>query len=424
MQLEKRRWIRMAAGALIMVCIGIIYMWSVFGGFVIEEFGWPASDSGLTASFMIAFFSVGSLVGGKIQDKIGPRMVCLMGIIGFFAGVFLSSFTVAMGPVALYLTFGMLGGFGGGFAYNAVMACIQKWFPDKINFATGVVVTCFGLATVVFSPVATAIGSALGVSATLQIMGVAFLVACLVGWTQMKAPEQGWLPEGFAVDCGSEGDVRQYTLSEALRTPQMWIMFAGVLLVMWTFFGINPILKQIASERVGDGSLATASVMLASLGMACGRLFFPLLVDRIGRRWTAFVLAVMVFLSGVALAFANGPVFVALVFIAGVAAGAPGVVWPTWTAENFGLRNNGANFGFILLAVGISSLLSMRVGSAFSAEFLGGDVAGYFLLGSAMAAVAAVLILLFKPIDHEKAGLEKPAGKMAFILSSLRGVRS
>ncbi|MEE0845832.1 MAG: MFS transporter [Eggerthellaceae bacterium] len=424
MQMGNRRWIRMAAGALIMICIGIIYMWSVFGGFVIEEYGWSASDSGLTASFMIAFFSVGSLVGGKIQDKIGPRWVCLMGIIGFFVGVFSSSFTVAMGPVALYLTFGVLGGFGGGFAYNAVMACIQKWFPDKINLATGVVVTCFGLATVVFSPVASAVGSAVGVSAALQIMGVVFLVACLIGWTQMKAPEEGWLPEGFELAGESAAESRQYTLSEALRTPQMWIMFFGVMLVMWTFFGINPILKQIASERVGDASLATAAVMVASLGMACGRLFFPFVVNKIGRRWTAFTLAVMVFVSGIALAFASGPVFLVLVFVAGVSAGAPGVVWPTWTAENFGLKNNGANFGFILLAVGLSSLLSMRVGSAFSAEFLGGDVSGYFLIGAVMAAIAALLILLFKPVDHAKAGVEKPAGKKWLAFRSLRGERS
>lgn len=408
MQLENRRWIRLVAGALIMICIGIIYMWSVFGGFVIEEYGWSAADSGLTASFMIACFSVGSLVGGKIQDKIGPRWVCLIGIIGFFAGVFLSSFTVAMGPVALYLSFGVLGGFGVGFAYNAVMGCIQKWFPDKINLATGVVVTCFGLATVVFSPVVTAVGGVVGVSSALQIMGVVFLVACLIGWTQMKAPEAGWLPEGFERAGRSMNDRHQYTLSEALRTPQMWIMFASVLLVTWTFFGINPILKQIAAERVGDASLATAAVMAASLGMACGRLFFPLLVDKIGRRWTALVLAVMVLVSSIALIFAGGIAFLVLVFVAGAGAGAPGAVWPTWTAENFGLQNNGANFGFILLAIGLASLLAMRVGSAFSAAFMGGDVAAYFLLGSVAAVVAAVLILLFKPVD---AGEEKKESK-------------
>lgn len=401
MAAESRRYIRLAAGALIMICIGIIYMWSVFGGYVINEFGWTSADSGLVASIMIACFSVGSLVGGKIQDKIGPRWVCLIGIIGFFAGVFSSSFTVAMGPVALYASFGVLGGFAVGFAYNSVMACTQKWFPDKINLATGIVVTCFGLATLVFSPVASAIADMSGIVGALQIMAVIFLIACLIGWTQIKNPEDGWLPAGFEkkpAAAAATTDKKQYTLSEALKTPQMWIMFISVLFITWTFFGINPILKQLAAGRGLDATLATAVVMVSSLGMACGRLFFPLIVNKIGRKNTALVLAITVLVSSIILIFAQGPLFLVLIFVAGAGAGAPGAVWPTWTAENFGLKNNGANFGFILLAIGLSSLLAMRIDSAISTSFMGASDTTYFLVGAIMAAIAAVIILVFKPI--------------------------
>lgn len=398
---EKRRWVRLVAGALIMICIGIIYMWSVFGSFVIDEFNWAPADSGLTASIMIACFSVGSLIGGKIQDKIGTRPICLIGILGFFIGVFLSSFTVGVGSLALYLTFGVIGGFGVGFAYNAVVGCIQKWFPDRINLVTGVVVTCFGLATLVFSPIATAVATAVGVKAALRILGVAFLVLCLIGWTQIKNPETGWIPTGFEKKVVSGSKHRQYTLSEALRTPQMWIMFVSVLFITWTFFGINPILRSLATGRGLDATMATGVVMVSSLGMASGRLFFPLIINKIGRRNTALVLALLVLVSSIVLVFAQGVSFLIFVFFAGAGAGAPGAVWPTWTAENFGLENNGANFGFVLLAIGLSSLISMRVGAALSEVFLGGSDAMYFILGAVMAAIAAVLLLFFKPIKEQ-----------------------
>lgn len=403
MEESKRRYVRLAAGALIMICIGIIYMWSVFGGFVISEYGWSPADSGLTGSIMIACFSVGSLVGGKIQDKIGPRYVCLIGIVLFFLGVFTSSFSIAAGPGALYCTFGVIGGFGVGFAYNSVMACIQKWFPDKVNMAMSVIVTCFGLATLVFSPLVSSIAGGMGISSGMRTVAIIFLVACLIGWTQIKNPETGWLPAGFEGKpaAATLSNQKQYTLSESIKTPQMWIMWLSVLLITFTFFGINPVLKQIAAGRALDSALATGVVMVTGLGMACGRLFFPTIVNKIGRRNTALVLGIVVLVSSLLMIFAQGWAFLVLAFISAAGAGAPGAVWPTWTAENFGFKNNGANFGFILIAIGVASLVAMRLDQAISAAFFGGSDIAYFVVGSIAALIGIVLVLLFKPIKQE-----------------------
>ena len=43
---------------------------------------------------------------------------------------------------------------GSGFAYGSVLSCMQKWFPHKRGFASGLGASAFGLSTVVFSPVA------------------------------------------------------------------------------------------------------------------------------------------------------------------------------------------------------------------------------------------------------------------------------
>ncbi len=396
-----RRYVRLAAASLIMICIGIIYMWSVFGGFVIKEYGWTTSDSALTASIMIACFSIGGLAGGKVQDRIGPRKVVIAGTIGFFAGVFLASFAVAQGPVMLYLCFGVLGGFSVGCIYNSTMACIQKWFPDKINVAMGVIVTCFGLATVVFSPVVTAIASAAGIERAFQIVAVIFLVACLLGATMIKNPEPGWTPEGFERKT-ADLSAYQYTLKEALRTPQMWIIFLTIWFITAGFFTFNPILKQLAVARGLDDAVATAVVMVTGLGMACGRLFFPLIVNKVGRRNTALVLAVFVLVTALGLIYATGYAFLVLIFLAGAAAGAPGAIWPTWTAENFGLRNNGANYGFVLLGIGISSLVSYTIANSIAQAMAGGADFVYFIVAAVMATLAIILIVAFRPTRHRE----------------------
>ena len=401
MKSSNRRYVRLAAAALIMVCMGVIYMWSVFGGYVIADYGWSAADSGLTASVMIACFSIGSLIGGRIQDRIGPRWVTLLGIVMFAAGVFLSSYTAPLGPAPLYLTFGVVGGFGVGFAYSSVLASTNKWFPDKLNMASSVTVTCFGLATVLFSPIVSGIIGSLGVVVGFRVVAVIFFLICLLGWTQIANPPEGWAPAGYERKQVDFSKQRQMPLSETIKTPQMWIMFLSVWFITVTFFGINPILKQLAAGHGLDPALSTVVVMVTGLGMAFGRLFFPVIVGKIGRRNTAMVLAVIVLACSIALMFAHGMAFLVLAFLMAAGAGAPGAVWPTWSAENFGLKNNGANFGFILLGIGISSLVSMRFATMVSNSFFGGSDSAYFLMGAIMAVVAIVLLLLFKPIKQD-----------------------
>jgi MFS family permease len=124
-------------------------------------------------------------------------------------------------------------------------------------------------------------------------------------------------------------------------------------------------------------------------------------VNRIGRRNTAMVLAVIVLLATLGLIFAQGYLFLFLVFITAAAAGAPGAVWPTWTAENFGLVNNGANYGFVLIGVGISALVSFKIADSIAKATVGGADYVYFVIAAVMAVFSIVLIALFRPIKQK-----------------------
>ena len=78
--------------------------------------------------------------------------------------------------------------------------------------------------------------------------------------------------------------------------------------------------------------------------MACGlgpggRTFFvPFVVNAINSRHkTALGLAALVLVVSIALIFAPGIAFMVLVFCLAAFSGAPGAIYPAWTAENFGL---------------------------------------------------------------------------------------
>ncbi|MBS6975369.1 MULTISPECIES: MFS transporter [Gordonibacter] len=410
------RYARLAAASLVMICTGIIYMWSVFNAGVREALPGMApadvSDFAFTSSVMITCFSFGALIGGKLQDKVGPKIVVIIGSVCFGAGVFLTSFTIDMGPIPTWLTFGVLGGFAVGCTYNSAIPCIQKWFPDKINVCMGIIVCCFGLASVVFTPLAQFFMTAYGVRTTFQILGVVFAVVCLLGSVLIKNPEPGWLPEGY-VPAQSKSNISQdqVPFKRAIKTPQIWIIFLTYWFITAGFFAINPILRQLGMARGLDVDMANAIVMACGLGLAVGRFFVPFVVNAINSRHkTALGLAVLVLVVSIALVFVPGIAFMVLVFLLAAFAGAPGAIYPAWTAENFGLANNGANYGFVMCGIGLSSLVSFRFVNQVIAPLFGGlteagvavNTGLYFVCAAAFAVVSVVLLMLFKPYSAKK----------------------
>lgn len=411
------RYARLVAASLIMICTGIIYMWSVFNAGVSAALPGmtptDVSDFAFTSSVMITLFSFGALCGGKLQDKFGPKIVIIIGSIFFGIGVFLTSFTIDMGPIPTWLTFGVIGGFAVGCTYNSAIPCIQKWFPDKINVCMGIIVCCFGLASVVFTPLAQMLMDGMGVRTTFQILGVVFAVVCLLASILIKNPEPGWLPEGY-VPAESKSNIaqEQVPFSKAIKTPQIWIIFLTYWFITAGFFSINPILRQLGMARGLEVDLANGIVMACGLGLAVGRFFVPFVVNAINSRHkTALGLAALVLVVSIALIFTPGIAFMVLVFCLAASSGAPGAIYPAWTAENFGLANNGANYGFVMCGIGLSSLVSFRLVNQVIAPMFGGlsetgvavNTELYFIVSAVFAVVSVALLLAFKTYKENKA---------------------
>ena len=144
--LANSRWMIALAGTVIMTSLGTIYSWSIFTQPLIAGFGW--SNTAVTCTFAVAILalSVGALVGGRWQDRAGPRLVTLIGVLLWGIGNVLAGLgTPRFGAVWLYLTYGALGGFGVGMAYITPVAVVTKWFPDRRGLGSGMVVMGFGL---------------------------------------------------------------------------------------------------------------------------------------------------------------------------------------------------------------------------------------------------------------------------------------
>src|SRR5436309_14896485 len=85
------RWGIPIAAVLVQLALGAVYAWSVFNKPLQAEFGWSKSQAVLPFEAAIGTIFIGSLVGGRIQDRVGPRPVALTGVVLYSVGIMLAS---------------------------------------------------------------------------------------------------------------------------------------------------------------------------------------------------------------------------------------------------------------------------------------------------------------------------------------------
>src|SRR3954462_9893992 len=188
------RWYIALAGVFMQLALGAVYAWSVFRIPLARQFGWSISEVTLTFTISIFVLGIAAFFGGLWLNRKGPRIVAVTGGALYGLGVFLASFS-ANKLWWLYLSYGLIGGIGLGFAYIVLVAVLVKWFPDRRGLITGIAVGGFGGGALVTAPIATYLIQSVGVLSTFAYLGVAFLVVTVVCGYFMQNPPEGWKPE-------------------------------------------------------------------------------------------------------------------------------------------------------------------------------------------------------------------------------------
>ena len=398
---SKTNLLRAVIGCLLVqLCVGILYLWSVFKQSAIGYYGWNDGSVNLVASFMLFSFCLGSLTGGILQDRIGPKPVCIAGVGLFGGGILLSSFLPAAAPIfPFYLTYCLIAGMGTGFAYGSVLSCMQKWFPHKRGFATGLAASAFGFSTVVFSPVISLLLGALPLPATLRTLAVIFLVVGLGACTQISLPNKEYL-DSLHLPATAGSAARSMTLREAIRTLPFWLLFLGAFLYNGTWNMLTPLIKGLGVSRGLSESTAVLCVSLTGITNAAGRLMMSSLSDKLGRISTLLLLCAMTLAGAILLISAGGSAYLAVVLLTAFACGGQAAISPATSTDFFGPKYSATNYGVIMLSLGFSSVLFNAISNAlYSAT---GSYTSTFLMGAVTAVLSGVAFLMIDRLSKRK----------------------
>lgn len=398
---SKNKLLRAVIGCLLVqLCVGILYLWSVFKQPAIDHFGWEAGSVNLVASFMLFAFCLGSLTGGALQDRIGPKPVCVMGVALFGCGILASSLLPTHAPIILfYLTYCLIAGMGTGFAYGSVLSCMQKWFPHKRGFATGLGASAFGFSTVVFSPVISILLDRMDLSSTLRTLSVIFLVIGLGACTQISLPDQKYI-EGLNLPAASTSNVESKTLREAARTLPFWLLFLGAFLYNGTWNMLTPLIKGLGVERGLSEGTAVLCVSLTGITNAAGRLVMSSLSDKLGRIVTLSILCITTLASSVLLIFAGGSAYLVVVLVTAFAFGGQAAISPATSTDFFGPKYSATNYGVIMLSLGLSSVLFNALSNTLYDAT--GTYTVTFLMGAATALGACIAFLYIDRLSKRR----------------------
>jgi len=118
---------------------------------------------------------------------------------------------------------------------------------------------------------------------------------------------------------------------------------------------LNPSFITLA-ESHGAAQVATLLVMITGVANALGRLCAPMLADKIGCEKAAISITITTAFCALALCFAHGWLFVAAVAIAAFCYGGFPGLYPVLTADYFGIKNVGANYGAVMIGFALSAL--------------------------------------------------------------------
>jgi OFA family oxalate/formate antiporter-like MFS transporter len=400
----RNRWWQLVFGIIAMMSISSPqYTWTLFTGPLNQKLGTTLAELQWTFSLLIILQTFLSPLQAYLVDRFGPRNLIAVGALLSGGSWVLASFASSLGM--LYLTYGIIGGFGTGIIYVGIIGLMVRWFPDRRGLATGLAAAGYGFGAFFTSfPIDSMIKDS-GYAHTLVVWGVIQGVIGILAALGLRVPPEGYRPAGYveAAAVTERQTRRSYTPVEMLQNPIFWLLFIMMSMMSTSGLMVTSNVGPFAKEyKVADvmvlGVMAALplSLTLSRVTNGLTRPFFGWVSDHIGREATmalAFSLEAVAIL--VLFAFLDHPaMFVVLTGLVFFGWGEIFSLFPSTLTDTFGPKYAATNYGFLYIAQGVGSILGGPA-AAFLKQTTGSWLTVFIIVAclDALTALLAITVL-------------------------------
>ncbi len=346
-----RRILALFAGVLLNLAFGSLYAWSVFITALEMDLGILRADVSIVFSLAVVSFTVGNFVSpmffGRIPVWLLPIIATSSAVVG------LAWAAMVTGYVPIVIGYGVLFGFGCGFAYNTSLQAAQRALPLKPGLANGIVISAFALGSVIAASILSDSILDMGARSAFWLLGLTVGASGIIATVLITVSGEVLPKQSYASGQKSHRRILGICWLGFFLSALAGIMSIGHAATIITHFG-------------GAVEAAVFGVTLLAIGNALGRLGAGWLSDIISVRSVAGISH----LTGsigfvVVLANPTGDGAIVAMAMAGLAYGIAASVYPAALSIFIGPDGHGRNVGILLTAWGAAGLIGPMLAGYF-----------------------------------------------------------
>ena len=417
-------------GVIVLLFAGLVYAWTTFSKPLVNL--WSQDLLTWTSTIVMVAFCLGGFFGGQMQKKgfsvkLNLIIAAVLMVVGFVIAGLLGNATGSI--IIIYLGFGLLGGLGAGFAYNAVLSAVSGWFPDKQGLISGILLMGFGISAFLMGLLYAANVDQMDGKGGIPwyicflAIGIGCFVFIVLGALVVKKPGVD-----FVAPAPKEGKKKKNTTapyeelppSQMVRRSSFWLMFVWAILVSVAGLAVMFLGTPIATAAVpalnDNASLLAIIVGLISIFNGIGRIIFGGMFDKIGYKATLIIVCAMFMISMgiIILALVTGSQLILIIayIVTGLSYGGVTPSSSAFVNKFFGARNYGQNLPLITMNLLIASFGTKLVQAVQGGLMAGGmsNSGAYIIVLAGVAAIcliAGIIALLIKKPKTAEAAEQK-----------------
>lgn len=345
------KYISVAASALIQLCLGGVYAWSIFVPMLKKQFGYSTLQTQIIVGLTLMTFAISMIFSGRLERKIGPQKVAIIGAVLLYCGYFLASLSGG-NFTYICMSIGVLCGIGTGFGYVCCLVVPAKNFPSNKGLATGISVGGFGAGAILLTYVVKYLQIEqpnISVLAIFQTLGYIYGGIIMFSTTFLKydgAGQNATLASSFS-------------LKSLMKDSNYWVLF--LTMFAGSFAGLQIIgnAKSIVLSLSFTDDAATNCILILSLGNMIGRVMWGFVIDKIGVDKSLFISYSILLSALIGINFLASSVIIVdiLILMIGIGYSSCMVLFAAKTLQVYGVDKYGLVYPYVFMAFGFAGVL-------------------------------------------------------------------